>query len=549
MQYLQGVVESKNIFIKSKGKKKKKNDIFSAIFEKIKNEKNKLIEKKKQNHLYKGVSGHNYFFVVSKEPESYKKTSNFKHSIKNKDKEHKKEVEELLVEKNMPLYMDSDSYQVKKEEKRIPKQIFEKNILNHNEISFIAGDGSVKKNSGAEKFLKEISFNFEESPKKIDKKTISIKQEIIHEKQKTNKEKNIHTEKQIKENIFFNRNTPVSDKKIAVKKTDFVIPHQHLNVMSKKQKYEVSTPTFPNFTSEHPQKTDKPNEKSFVEKNIHLKKDEGLNTKKTVKNVYIPEKKELKEYKSAPKEKSKKEEIISSTKQENKYEIFKNLFQIEFHKEKVARAKSPKDIKKITKISKKINEKPSTTKQAFKKESVSHKKSAEISEERKDYQIQDTSNIGILKHTEDKKDISQKTEKVSVEKEITPQERTFTLENYHSDENFNSHSDSNKENINNLNENPIEDKGKNSFGKVFTLSLKFNDTNIVAKLKNNTLNLSVFLSSSSISNINMLKSEITNILRETGFDNFNLKIETKGKKIYYSNNYQKREKREIDVKV
>jgi len=138
---------------------------------------------------------------------------------------------------------------------------------------------------------------------------------------------------------------------------------------------------------------------------------------------------------------------------------------------------------------------------------------------------------------------------LSVEKEITPQERTFTLENYHSDENFNSHSDSNKENINNLNENPIEDKGKNSFGKVFTLSLKFNDTNIVAKLKNNTLNLSVFLSSSSISNINMLKSEITNILRETGFDNFNLKIETKGKKIYYSNNYQKREKREIDVKV
>ena len=90
---------------------------------------------------------------------------------------------------------------------------------------------------------------------------------------------------------------------------------------------------------------------------------------------------------------------------------------------------------------------------------------------------------------------------------------------------------------------------ESKFHKVFTLSVNFNDTNIIAKLKNNTLNLSIILNNSTVHTINTLKAEITSILKEQGFNNFNLKIETKGRKIYYSNNYEKREKREIDVKV
>ncbi len=90
---------------------------------------------------------------------------------------------------------------------------------------------------------------------------------------------------------------------------------------------------------------------------------------------------------------------------------------------------------------------------------------------------------------------------------------------------------------------------ENKFQKVFTLSVNFNDTNLIARLRNNTLNLSILLNNANVQTIHTLKTEISQILKEHGFENFNLKIETKGRKIYYSNNYERREKREIDVKV
>ncbi len=88
-----------------------------------------------------------------------------------------------------------------------------------------------------------------------------------------------------------------------------------------------------------------------------------------------------------------------------------------------------------------------------------------------------------------------------------------------------------------------------NFNRVFTLTVNFNSTNITAKLAGNRLNLTVILSGSSINYINSLKTDIANILKEQGFNQFNLKIQAKGKKIYYSNNYSKEEKREINVKV
>ncbi len=88
-----------------------------------------------------------------------------------------------------------------------------------------------------------------------------------------------------------------------------------------------------------------------------------------------------------------------------------------------------------------------------------------------------------------------------------------------------------------------------SFNKIFTLNLSFNDTNIIAKLRKNSLDISILLRNSNLYNLHNLKTEITAILKEYGFQDVNLKIEAKGKKIYYSNNYEKREKREINVKV
>ncbi len=124
---------------------------------------------------------------------------------------------------------------------------------------------------------------------------------------------------------------------------------------------------------------------------------------------------------------------------------------------------------------------------------------------------------------------------------------TFDISSQGSSENFLDSSDS-SDFYNPLNNREKTPEG-NSFQKVFTLSLNFNDTSIVARLRNNILNLSIILNNSSISYINSLKSDIASILREQGFNQFNLKIEAKGKKIYYSNNYNREEKREINVKV
>ncbi len=139
------------------------------------------------------------------------------------------------------------------------------------------------------------------------------------------------------------------------------------------------------------------------------------------------------------------------------------------------------------------------------------------------------------------------TEKVEHLEHYQQNQSTFDISNQGSSENFLDSSDSSHF-YNNLNNREKAPEG-NSFQKVFTLSLNFNDTNIVARLRNNTLNLSIILSNSSISYINSLKFDIASILREQGFNQFNLKIETKGKKIYYSNIYNKEEKREINVKV
>ena len=133
------------------------------------------------------------------------------------------------------------------------------------------------------------------------------------------------------------------------------------------------------------------------------------------------------------------------------------------------------------------------------------------------------------------------------EQQQTNVQSTSDTSNQNFSENFLDNSDSQTfHNHLSSQEKPTEE---NKFQKVYTLSLNFNDTNITAKLRNNTLNLSIILNNSNISYINSLKSDIASILKEQGFNQFNLKIEAKGKKIYYSNNQEREGRREINVKV
>ena len=208
-------------------------------------------------------------------------------------------------------------------------------------------------------------------------------------------------------------------------------------------------------------------------------------------------------------------------------------------------------LKKLAKtdFKKEIYSKKHSTEKAF------SKKNENLEGKKQESNIQENSMLfsqNIQSDTSEKKIFTRiekqfETEKVEHLEHYQQNQSTFDISNQGSSENFFDSSDSSHF-YNHLNSREKAPEG-NSFQKVFTLSLNFNDTNIVARLRNNTLNLSIILSNSSIPYINSLKSDIASILREQGFNQFNLKIETKGKKIYYSNNYDREEKREINVKV
>ena len=208
-------------------------------------------------------------------------------------------------------------------------------------------------------------------------------------------------------------------------------------------------------------------------------------------------------------------------------------------------------LKKLAKtdFKKEIYSKKYSTEKAF------SKKNENLEGKKQESNIQENSMLfsqNIQSDTSEKKIFTRMEKQLEVEKvehleHYQQNQSTFDISNQGSSENFFDSSNSSHF-YNHLNSREKAPEG-NSFQKVFTLSLNFNDTNIVARLRNNTLNLSIILSNSSIPYINSLKSDIASILREQGFNQFNLKIETKGKKIYYSNNYDREEKREINVKV
>ncbi|ACO03614.1 MAG TPA: hypothetical protein DEP48_05900 [Persephonella sp.] len=121
----------------------------------------------------------------------------------------------------------------------------------------------------------------------------------------------------------------------------------------------------------------------------------------------------------------------------------------------------------------------------------------------------------------------------------------------YSDQNFSN--GENKEGFSyiSFDENIPENETQN-FNRHFTMNIKLEDLNMNVKLNRNFLNMTVIFHNQTTASLEQLKNQIGDILKESGFEQFNLRLKTKDKKTYLENrksgeNYYSRS--EINVRV
>ncbi|WP_456401271.1 hypothetical protein [Persephonella sp.] len=92
----------------------------------------------------------------------------------------------------------------------------------------------------------------------------------------------------------------------------------------------------------------------------------------------------------------------------------------------------------------------------------------------------------------------------------------------------------------------------NLFNRQFTLNLKLEGLNMNVTLTRQILNMTLLLHNTPYISLDQLRSDISEILKESGFDQFNLRLKTKEKKNYIEENYsteKETDNSEINVKV
>ncbi|WP_457621909.1 hypothetical protein [Persephonella sp.] len=204
-------------------------------------------------------------------------------------------------------------------------------------------------------------------------------------------------------------------------------------------------------------------------------------------------------------------------------------------------ATESKNTKKVTIVSQ-IKEKISSEKE----ETKTQKNGTEILDRLED-------NIQIITNHRESRSVEQnRKNEVQLNREIFftvedtgESKQTFNNNNFSGNEGKNSFSHSYASE--NLADNEIQ-----NFNKHFTMNIKLEDLNMNVKLNRNFLNMTVIFHSQTTASLEQLKTQIGDILKESGFEQFNLKLKTKDKKTYLENkrsgeNYYGRS--EINVRV
>jgi len=99
----------------------------------------------------------------------------------------------------------------------------------------------------------------------------------------------------------------------------------------------------------------------------------------------------------------------------------------------------------------------------------------------------------------------------------------------------------------------INENEESNFNRHFIMNIKLEGLNMNIKLNRNLLNMTLIFHNQTTASIEQLKNQIGDILKESGFEQFNLKLKTKEKKEIYSSSKKTGEKyyirSEINVRV
>ena len=535
MHGIQGVSESlKHILHKKKTKVKK--DLFSKLFSDVlkKFENHTEITDTKHNSIKNNITKTKTRYIQTEKKHIFNTTSEVKPEHQGIDFP----IETHFKKENQKAVKNTKTVSLNKELKHLNHFIEHELPIKHGtssshlnaELSALSRDKS---------HSTEVSFSQSKNLKNINPLSSSHSRESISQDFSV---KISHTEKQ----TVLKENNKQIQKNINTEPVVHVPKEEKINRISTENTKKTEQRTV---------KTER--EKDFHKTAIYTKtpeKQENSNIK-PYKETYLENKVQIK-----PEYKKPLEEGFNLV---IKTETPARQVQIEEHKEHLIIEKKPekdkKEVlgKKATKnhLEQKVEKKPFK----FTKETVDkvNKQIRENKPEKKDVQEKkDTENI----HQELVFDVKPNQPKENVKQTKEHEKLETKIPEKHIDKNIFENNQKNPDNFSDTqSETTLEDKNyfhtkhekenkENSFGKVFTLSVNFNDTSITAKLRNNTLSLSIILSNASFTNIPSLKTDIGNILKEAGFENYNLKIHTKEKKIYYSNN-NREEKREINVRA